>query len=185
PEGTAAAQARTRAATLSRTPDGGPPWARQHLAPPPGVPKGAETWLFPVQGPEVGTLLTLRAVSRRPAATRPSWEGTFGYARTGDGWTGPYRVPMPPASVGNDLPATRPDGRLWGAFGQDVWPGDNLAGPWQHRYVPLPDEESIADIYPVGHGVLWLTTTVGVAGGGLYRSDDDGTNWTRLTAAAT
>jgi hypothetical protein len=160
-DGLLVAQDRHRADILYRTTDGGTTWTRQQLALPPGVPKSAETWLFPVQGPEVGTLLTLRAVSRRPAATRPPWEGTFGYARTGDGWTGPHRLPMPPASVGHDLLAPGPDGRLWGAFGHDVWVGDDLAGPWQHRRVPLPDEENIADICPVGHGVLWLTTSIG------------------------
>jgi hypothetical protein len=180
-DGLLIAQDRHRADILYRTTDGGTTWTRQQLAPPPGVPKSAETWLFPVQGAEMGSLLTLRAVSRRQAAARPPWEGTFGYARIGDGWVGPQRLPMRPASVGNDLLALAPDGRLWGAFGHDVWVGDDLAGPWQHRRVPLPEEEHIDDICPVGDGVIWLTTSVGVAGGALYRSADDGANWINLT----
>jgi hypothetical protein len=174
-----------RADILYRTTDGGSTWTRQQLSPPPGLPAGAETWLFPVLGPEVGNLLTLRAVSRRESTTRPRWEGTYGYARNGDGWTGPYRLPMAPAGFGNDLLVPGPDGRLWGAFGHDVWVSADLAEPWQHRPVPLPAEEHIADIFPVGDGVLWLTTTGGVAGGYLYRSDDDGAHWTRLSVTST
>jgi photosystem II stability/assembly factor-like uncharacterized protein len=173
-----------RADILYRTADGGITWTRQQLPPPPGLPARAETWLFPVLSPEVGNLVTLRAVSRRESTTRPRWEGTFGYARSGDGWTGPYRLPMPPASLGNDLLAPGPDGRLWGAFGHDVWVSDDLAGPWQHLPVPLPDEENIDDIFPVGDGVLWLATS-GPDCGQLYRSDDDGAHWTRLSIAST
>src|SRR5262249_26438823 len=44
-DGLVVAQDRHRADILYRTTDGGTTWARQHLAPPPGVPKGAETWL--------------------------------------------------------------------------------------------------------------------------------------------
>jgi hypothetical protein len=72
-----------------------------------------------------------------------------------------------------------------GASGHDVWVADDLAGPWQHRRVPLPEEETVGDICPVGNGVVWLTTAVGVGGGGLYRSENDGITWTRLPVAAT
>ncbi|HEV8560473.1 MAG TPA: hypothetical protein VGR06_29435, partial [Actinophytocola sp.] len=71
---------------------------RRHLPPPRGVPKSAETWLFPVLGPSPGKLLTLRAVSRRPSDARPSWEGTFAYACTGESWAGPA-----PAADGTGL----------------------------------------------------------------------------------
>jgi hypothetical protein len=179
------AQDRHRAHLLYRTTDGGGTWTRQHLDPPPGVPNSAETWLFPVHGPAVGSLLTLRAVSRRQTSARPGWEGTYAYARTGEGWTGPHRLPMPPATVGYDLLAPAPDGRLWAASGHDLWVGDGLAGPWRHRRLPLPDDERIDDVGPVASGVLWVTTSAGVAGGGLYRSDDDGAHWTRMTVAAT
>jgi hypothetical protein len=176
---------RLRADILYRTTDGGTTWTRQRLLPPPGLPARAETWLFPVLSPEVGNLLTLRAVSRRESINRPRWEGTYGYARTGDGWTTPYRLPMAPASLGHDLLVPGPDGRIWGASGRNVWVSDDLAGPWEHRRVPVPDDESVAEIFPVADGVLWLTTASGVSGGGLYRSDDDGVHWTRLLIAAT
>lgn len=169
-----------RGDVLYRTTDGGATWTRQQLPPPPGLPAKAETWLFPVLTPQVGNLLTLRAVSGRESTARPRWEGTYGYARAGDGWSGPHRLPMPPASFGNDLLVPGPDGRLWGAFGHGVWVGDELVGPWQHRRVPLTDEENIDDIFPVGDGVLWLTTN-----GGLYRSDNDGAHWSRISVAAT
>ncbi len=178
------AQDRHRADILYRTTGGGVTWTRQHLASPPGVLKSAETWLFPVQGAQVGSMLTLRAVSRRQAGVRLSWEGTYGYVRAASGWIGPFRLPMPPASLGHDLLARGPDGRVWGAFGHDAWVSDDLAGPWRQRYVPLPDEEHIDDIYPVGDDVLWLTTSIGMAGGSLYRSDDGGGHWTRLTVEA-
>jgi hypothetical protein len=136
--------------------------------------------VFPVQG----TLLTLRAVSRGGSVARPRWEGTYGYELTDDSWAGPHRLPMPPAAIGPDLLVPAPDGRLWGASGHDVWVGGDLTGPWRHLRVPLPDEEHIKDICPAGDGVLWATTSAGMAGGGLYRSDD-GAHWTRLTVAAT
>jgi hypothetical protein len=185
-----------RADILYRTTDAGLTWTRQHLTPPPGIPKRAETWLFPVVTPEVGNLLTLRAVSRRESATRPAWEGTYAYARDGDGWTGPHRLPTAPASTGHDLLVPDPDGRLWCASVHDVWVGDNLDGPWQPApwhafaqhplepgYVRLPGEEVISGIWPVGDGVLWLTSTLGVSGGSLYRSDDNGAHWVRLSIA--
>ena len=45
------------------------------------------------------------------AATFALWEGT--YARDGEGWTGPHRLPTAPASIGHDLLVPDPDGRLW------------------------------------------------------------------------
>jgi len=174
-------QDRHRADILHRTSDGGEAWTRQQLSAPPRVPKTAETWLLPVLSSSPGQLLTLRAVSRRPSGVRPAWEGTYAYARAGEGWAGPHSLPMTPASVGHDVLAPGPDGRLWGGSGHDVWVADDLAGPWQHRRVPLPEEESVGDLCPVEDGVIWLITAVGVGGGGLYRSEDDGVSWTRLS----
>lgn len=175
---------RRRADILYQTTDGGDTWTRQRLIPPPRLRASVETWLFPVLHPEAGNLLTLRAVSRVESITRPDWEGTYAYARAGDGWAGPYRLPMRPAGMGNDLLVPDPEGRFWGASGHDVWVSDDLAGPWHHQRVPLPDEETIADIVPVDDGVLWLTTS-GRDGGQLYRSDDGGTRWSRLSVAST
>jgi hypothetical protein len=183
-DGLMVAQDRHRADNLYRTTDGGATWTRQQLVLPTGVPESAETWLFTVHSVKFGTLLTLRAVSRRQAPTRPQWEGTYGYASTDDGWNGPYRLPMPPAAVGYDVLAVGSDGRLWGVFGHDVWIGDGIEGPWQQRRVPLPSDEHIDDICAVGDGVLWLTTSVGVAGGALYRSVDDGVNWDHVPVEA-
>jgi len=179
-----------RADILHRTNDSGLTWTRQHLTPPPRMPKSAETWLFPVVTPEVGNLLTLRAVSSRESAARPAWEGTYAYARDGDGWSGPHRLPTAPASVGHDLLVPDPDGRLWCASGHDVWVGHDLDGPWRRvpwqgtgedplgpGYAQVPGAEVIAGIWPVGGGVLWLTSTYGC----LYRSDDDGAHWQRLS----
>jgi len=181
-----------RADILYRTTDSGLTWTRQHLTPPPAMPKRAEAWLFAVTTPEVGEMLTLRAVSRKESTTRPVWEGTYAYARDGDGWTGPVRLPTAPASMGHDLLVPDPDGRLWCASMHDLWVGDDLDGPWHPRswhdfaqhppepgYVSVPGEEVIAGIWPVGDGVLWLTSNLG----SLYRSDDDGAHWRRLSVA--
>jgi hypothetical protein len=176
---------RRRADHLFATTDGGLTWTRQRLRPPPGLPKGAETWLRPVLGPQVGNLLTLRAISRREGAVRPEWEGTYAYVRSDDGWDGPLRLPMGEGPFGRDLLVPGPDGRLWGASGHDVWVGDDLTGPWRHRPVRLPDDQEVADIFPVANGVVWLTSTWGVAGGGLYRSDDDGAHWTQMPVTST
>ncbi|MBO0868363.1 MAG: hypothetical protein J2P15_07330 [Micromonosporaceae bacterium] len=181
-DGMLIAEDRLRADILYRTSDGGHTWNRQHLAPPPRLPPGAMTQLYPV-GPD---LLMLSAVSPTHPASRPRprWEGSYGYQQTKDGWADPIRLPMPPADNGPDLLVPAPDRRLWGGCGHDLWVSDDLAGPWRHLPVPLPDEEHISGICPVGDGVLWIVTNTGVAGGGLYRSDD-GAHWNRLTVAAT
>jgi hypothetical protein len=167
-----------RADLLRATADGGRTWTPRPVPPPPGLPKTAETWLFPVLGPEPGRLLTVRAVARTRRIPGPRWEGVWAYARDGDGWSGPHRLPSAPASLDRDLLVPGPDGRLWAASGHDVWSADDIAGPWWHRRVPLPAEEAISDVHPVGDGVIWLTTGVGVGGGGLYRGD--GETWTRV-----
>jgi len=81
-DGLAVAADRHRADILYATTDGGTIWTRESLAAPPGVPASAETWLIPVIRPGVGTLLLLRALSRRESS-RPRWEATFAYAHLG------------------------------------------------------------------------------------------------------
>jgi streptogramin lyase len=82
-----------------------------------------------------------------------------------------------------------PDGRAWAAAGRDLYVADDLAGPWQHRQMPLPDGQCITRLDPVADGVLWFTTrpfpAVGrVSGGQLYRSPDDGAHWVRVAVGA-
>jgi len=187
---------RNRVDVLYRTADGGITWERVPLALPPGLPASAETLLDPVTRPDGGVLLMLSAKSHSDAERRPRWEGSYAYQRAGRngsegrGWDGPYRLPLPAARLSPPhLAMPGPDGRVWVAAGRDIYVADDLAGPWQHRLVPLPDGQVITRLDPVADGVLWLTTrpfpTVGrVSGGQLYRSPDDGANWTRVAVRA-
>jgi hypothetical protein len=172
-------QDRHQADLLSSTSDGGQTWQRLTLTAPAGVPRSAETWLLPVPSPDPGTLLTLRAVARSRKTFGPGWEGVWAYTRGGDDWAGPHGLPSAPASVGHDVLAAGPDGRFWAASGHDVWDAGDLAGPWRHRRVPLPPQETVADLCPVAGGV-WLMTGAGVGGGELYRGDEDGYGWRRV-----
>ncbi|NUT23892.1 MAG: hypothetical protein HOV77_32415 [Hamadaea sp.] len=171
------AQEGHRADLLDVTEDGGRSWTRLALPLPPGLPATAETWLFPVLRPNPGELLTLRTVARSRRNPGPTWQGVWAYARDGDEWSGPHRLPTSPAAVDRDILVRAVDGRLWSASGHDVWVAGQVTGPWRRLGVPLPDEESITDLFPMGDGVVWLTTGVGVGGGRLYRSADDGRTW--------
>jgi len=166
------------------TGDGGTTWTRQPLAPPPGLPATAETLLSPVirSGDPV---LLLRAYSRRQST--PRWAGSYAYLGTdrGQTWSGPHRLPMAPSWTQPDLAVPGRDGRFWAASGHDIWVADDLGGPWRHQPAQLPADQLIANIAPVGDGVLWLTTTrypsPGTPPSGmLYRSEDDGEHWARL-----
>lgn len=183
---------------LWATSDGGDTWTRTPLPPPP-VPEYAMTWLTPVVRPGRSMLLLLRAerYSQKPA----KWAGTHAYYGGGQTWSGPYRLPM--THTGLDFAVVGGDGRFWAASGHNLWVADDLAGRWRHQTVPLHGEqlrgvardpalapalttEVIADIAPVGDGVIWLTTTHGTAlgdipSGRLFRSEDDGEHWTELT----
>jgi photosystem II stability/assembly factor-like uncharacterized protein len=197
-DGVAVAADERRSDILYVTGDGGDTWTRTPLRPP--VPANAMTTLTPVVRAGTPALVLLRV--EPPARMAPAgWAGIYAYIGGGQAWSGPYRLPM--TLTGLDLAVIGADGRFWAASGQDVWVADDLAGPWEHRPVPLPGEhlrtppwdprlvplpsrEVIADIAPVGDGVVWLTTTHGDALGGvpsgqLYRSEDDGAHWTRLT----
>jgi hypothetical protein len=90
---------------------------------------------------------------------------------------------MTPTRDGSHLLAFGPDGQVCAASGRDLWVADDLAGAWEHRPVPLPAAETVADVAPVGAGVLWLTATRRPApgtppGGRLYRTDNGGATWT-------
>jgi hypothetical protein len=172
---------------LYRTVDGGISWEREPLAPPPGLPASAVTLLDPVTRPDGGVLLVLSARSRSESERRPRWEGSYAYRRDGQrGWAGPYRLPMASARLSPPHVAVPgPDGRTWAAAGHDLYVAGDLAGPWQHRTVPLPAGQVITRLDPVADSVLWLTTRMfprvgAVSGGQLYRSADDGARWARV-----
>jgi hypothetical protein len=93
---------------------------------------------------------------------------------------------MVPTWTRVDLAVMGGDGRVWAGSGHEAWVAHDLAGRWEHRPLPLPEDEVIADLTPVGDGVLWLTTTRFTApgtppSGELYRSADDGVHWARLS----
>jgi hypothetical protein len=188
------------------TGDGGDTWRRATLPPPPGLPRNAVTDLTPLVRPGCPVLLELRTEPRRPRSPQPRWVGSYAYLGTGgDGFVGPYRLPQTEDLRVILVPGA--DGRFWVASGHDIWVADTLDGPWEHRrvpvpvpgvqmltppweprMVPMPTPTSIADIAPVGDGVVWLTAKHGRRVGGygtptgqLYRSEDDGAHWTRLT----
>jgi photosystem II stability/assembly factor-like uncharacterized protein len=195
---------RSAADVLYATGDGGQTWTRVTLPPPPGVPASAEILLQPVIKPGAPALLVLKASPGR-RSRQGGWRGHYAYLQDGGmhKWSGPYR--LPPSQMGPDVPVTLVfggDGRFWAAAGHDIWVASTLDGPWEHRPVPLPGvqmlgatwdprlapvptETVIADIAPVGGGVVWLTSTRGTALGGLpsgqlYRSEDGGVRWTKL-----
>jgi photosystem II stability/assembly factor-like uncharacterized protein len=197
-DGVAVAVDDQRSDILYTTDDGGDTWTRTILPPPP-VPTNAMATLTPSVRTGTPTLLILQ-VGTRPKQAPAGWTGTYAYLRDGQGWSGPHRLPK--THTGPELAVVGADGRFWAASGQDLWVAKTLAGPWEHRpvplsgehpgtppwdprLVPLPSLEVIADIAPVGDGVVWLTTTHGasigsVPSGKLYRSEDDGAHWTRL-----
>jgi hypothetical protein len=185
-DGLLVAADRYHADVLSVTADGGATWTRHRLASPPGVPARAETWLFPIVRPATEPLLLLRAHPRRSDIRLP-WAGAFMYTRTDadlGGWSGPHRLPMT-SDPRHELAVPGTDGRIWAASGHDLWVIDDATNGWKHRTVPLDDDEAIADLSPVDDAVLWLTTTRSFPGtppsGELYRSEDDGAHWTRLS----
>jgi hypothetical protein len=174
---------------LYRTADGGISWERQPLRLPPGLPASAETQLDFVARPQGGTLLVVSASSRSESERRPRWEGRYAYSRAGHlDWAGPYRLPMVPtrSCQPHHQPVTwAADGRIWAAAGHDLFVADDPAGPWQHRSVPLPAEQLISRVDPVGGGMVWLTTTKStypgaMPSGQLFRSSDDGAQWIRV-----
>jgi hypothetical protein len=178
---------RDRVDVLYRTADGGVTWERVPLEFPPGLLASVATLLEPVAGRDGGVLLVLSARSRSGAERRPRWEGTYVYRDNGQGgWNGPYRLPIATARLGPPhLAVPGPDSRIWAAAGHDIYVTDDLAGPLQHRPVPLPAGQVITRLDPVADGVLWLTTrpfpaVARVSGGQLYRSPDDGAHWTRV-----
>jgi photosystem II stability/assembly factor-like uncharacterized protein len=165
-------------------------WTRQPLDPPADVPRTAETSLDPVARPGAPLLLLLQAGVRQ-ASPQQRWVRSYAYLGTDDGrtWSGPHRLPTAPTWTRPDLAVLDRDGRVWAASGHDVWTAGDLDGPWEHRSVPLPADQLIADLAPAGAGALWLTTTrypsPGTRPSGLlYRSEDGGAHWTRLTVEA-
>lgn len=173
---------------LYRTEDGGTRWQREALARPTGLRGKPEVRLDPVVRRDGGLLLVLWVQSASVSERRPPWEGTYLYVERGSGdrgFDGPYRLPEP--TVPSRWPhavACGADGRLWAGSGREVFVADDPAGPWERRDLPLPEEQHVFRIDPVGDGVVWLGSTkfnvLANPSGQLYRSADDGMHWQRL-----
>jgi hypothetical protein len=132
--------------------------------------------------------LVLRVQSDSGSKRRPPWEGTYLYVERGSGergFDGPYRLPEPAVpSRWPHVVACGADGRLWAGSGREVLVTADPGGPWERRDLPLPEEQHVFRIDPVGDGVVWLGSTkfnvLANPSGQLYRSTDDGMHWRRL-----
>jgi hypothetical protein len=155
---------------LHVTGDGGGTWTAHRLPEPADVPAAIGGSLHPVTRPGTAVVLLLRSIG-----------GVYAYDGS-HGWSQAHRLPMKPTRDRLHLLAFG-GGQICAASGHDLWFADDLGGPWEHRPVPLPPEETIADAAPVGAGVLWLTTTRHPApgtppSGRLYRTANAGAAWT-------
>jgi len=151
--------------------DGGGTWTPHRLPEPADVPAAIGGSLQPVARLGRPVVLLLRSIG-----------GVYAYDGS-HGWSQAHRLPMTPTRNGSHLLAFGAGGQVCAASGRDLWVADDLGGPWEHRPVPLPAEETIADVAPVGMGVLWLTTTRYPApgtppSGRLYRTENEGAVWT-------
>lgn len=155
---------------LHVTGDGGSTWTEHRLPEPADVPAASGGSLQPVAEPGRPVVLLLRSIG-----------GVYAYDGA-HGWSRAHRLPMKPTRDGTPL-LTFGGGQICAFSGHDLWFAHDLDGPWEHRRMPLPTEETIADVAPVGTGVVWLTTT-GHPGPGpgpsgrLYRTGNDGAAWT-------
>lgn len=152
------------------TTDGGGTWTAHPLPEPADVPAAIGGALHPVARPGRPVVLLLRSIG-----------GIYAYDGA-HGWSQAHRLPMKPTWDETHLLTFSAD-RICAASGRDLWLADNLDGPWEHQRVPLPADETIADVSPAGTGVVWLTTTrhpgPGPAPSGrLYRTGNDGAAWT-------
>ena len=157
--------------TLHVTADGGATWSRHRLPEPADVPAAIGGSLRPLARHGHPVVLLLRSIG-----------GVYAYDGA-HGWSQAHRLPMKPTRDGTHLLTFGAGGQICAASGHDLWFADDLGGPWEHRPVPLPDEETIADVAPADADVLWLTTTrhpgPGPAPSGrLYRTENNGAAWT-------